>query len=393
MNSLEAPAAVLRSEPLFFSSVYREIPTSSPRCLICSVGYGQGHHAAAEALAEEYRARGYSCRVCDPCALARPSFFAWTQAFYRFCVRRAPWLWGVTYSQTDTANWRKVSKMPLLGKLKQQMLQLLEVERPDVVLCTYPIYAYMLDALKAEGCFHGRYAVVVTDALEISRPWLQSAAPLVVVPDRYSAERVQAQFCLPPDIVKPLGFPVRCRFRPVEALPPPSAAQLRIVFGAYRSTRIVVRSVRALLTAYPQAHITLLCGNRAPRFRSLLAPECTEGRVEVLPTTERMAELFAESHLYIGKAGAATVFECYASRLPMLVNFALPGQEQGNLELLLRDGAGTYAESPVDVVQAVQSLLADGAACWLQMRAAMAAAGYDGAAARIADMTERRFFS
>lgn len=369
------------------------MPTSQRSCLICSVGYGQGHHAAAAALAEEYRSRGYRCRVCDPCALSRPTIFAWTQAYYRFCVRRAPWLWGITYSQTDTANWRSVSRLPLLGKLKQRMLQLLAEENPDIVLCTYPLYAYMLDALQAEGRFHGRYAVVVTDSLEISRPWLQSEAPLVVVPEMYSAQKVQAQFNLSPDIVKPLGFPVRRCFCASVALSAPSGTNLRMVMGAYRSTRVVIRSVRALLQAYPKAHITLLCGSRAPRFRSLLPLECGENRVEVLPATERMAELFAQSHLYIGKAGAATVFECYAARVPMLVNFALPGQEQGNLELLLRDGAGCYAESPADLVQAVQSLLADGAARWQHMRAAMAAVGYDGAAARIADMTERRFFS
>lgn len=369
------------------------MPATPCHCLICSVGYGQGHHAAAAALAEEYTSRGYVCRVCDPCALARPTFFAWTQAFYRFCVRRAPWLWGVTYAQTDTANWRKVARMPLLGKLKQCMQRLLEEERPDVVLCTYPIYAYMLDALRSEGLFHGRYVMVVTDAREISRPWLQSGAPLIVVPDAASAEKVQTQFGLSADVVKPLGFPVRRAFRVSEALQPPTPDTLRIVFGAYRSTRDVVRTVRALLTAYPSAHITLLCGNRITRFRALLARVSGEGRVAVLPATERMAELFAESHLYIGKAGAATLFECYASRLPILVNFALPGQEQGNLELLLQDGAGLYAESPADVVQAVQGLLADGAASWQRMRAAMKAGGYDGAAARIADETERRFFS
>lgn len=283
--------------------------------------------------------------------------------------------------------------MPLLGKLKQRMQQLLEEERPDVVLCTYPIYAYMLDALRAEGRFHGRYVMVVTDAREISRPWLQSDAPLVVVPDAASAEQVRRQFGFSAEVVMPLGFPVRRAFRTAETLRRPSADTLRIVFGAYRSTRTVVRTVRALLTACPAAHITLLCGRREPRFRSLLVRECRQGRVVVLPATERMADLFAESGLYIGKAGAATVFECYASRLPMIVNFALPGQEQGNLELLLHDGAGLYAESPVEVVQAVQKLLSDGAGAWKRMRAAMAAAGYDGAAARIADETERLFFS
>lgn len=363
-----------------------------PKFLICSVGYGQGHHAAAAALAEEIEARGGAVRVCDPCALARPHVFALTQAYYRFCVRRAPWLWGVTYSQTDTANWRKAVNMPLLGAVKRRMSELLRQEAPDVVFCTYPLYAYMLDALRKEGHFHGRYAVVVTDAREISRPWLQSDAPLVVVPDAESGRRVSAQFGLSAEKVLPLGFPVRRAFLPQEQ-GRPSAQNLRVVFGAYRATREVVRAVRALLAAYPAARITLLAGPRVARFAALLASETADGQVEVLATTERMAALFAESHLYIGKTGAATMFECYASRLPMIVNFALPGQEQGNLELLLGDGAGRMAETPAELVQAVQTLLADGAVVWQRMRAAMDAAAYDGAAARIVDETERRFFA
>lgn len=360
--------------------------------LICSVGYGQGHHAAAAALAEEATARGYAVRVCDPCALARPAVFRLTQAFYRFCVRRVPWLWQVTYAQTDTADWRKAVRLPLLGSVKRRIEQLLREEEPDVVLCTYPLYAYMLDALHREGSFHGRYVLVVTDALEISRPWLQSGAPLVSLTDARSADKVKRQFALSPRIALPLGFPVRRAFLP-SSVPLPEADNLRVVFGAYRSTREVVRTVRALLAVYPSARITLLAGERLPHLARLLAVEINAGRVAAIFSTERMAELLAVTHLYIGKAGAATLFECYAARVPMLVNFALPGQEQGNLELLLHDGAGLYAESPADVVQAVQNLLADGAKEWRRMRAAMAAAGYDGAAARIVDETERRFFS
>lgn len=361
------------------------------RCLIFSVGYGQGHHAAAAAVAEELGLRGYACEVCDPCAMARPRVFALTRAFYRFCVRRLPWLWGVTYAQTDTARWRRAEKMPLMGELKRHILRLLQEKKPDVVLCTYPLYAYMLDALQAEGLFHGRYAVVVTDAREISRPWLQSRAPLVVVPDKKSAENVCAQFGLDAGAVLPLGFPVRRAFRPCEVLPP-SAENLRLLFGAYPALRVVVRSVESLLAAYPAAHITLLAGSRAHSLSSLLADEMAAGRVVVLSATEHMDALFAESHLYIGKTGAATMFECYAARLPMLVNFSLPGQEQGNLELLTEDGGGLRAETPEELVEAVRSMLENGAERWQRTRVAMEAAGYDGAAARIVDEVERRFF-
>lgn len=364
------------------------------KLLILSVGYGQGHHAAAAALAEEYSLRGWSVRVADPCAEAYPRVFVWTQRFYAFCVRRASWLWGITYAQTDTADWSKAVRWPLLGGVKEHIRLLLRGEEPDVVLCTYPLYAYMLDALRRQGAFHGHYAIIVTDALEISRPWMQSAAPLLFVPDEYSCEKVCAAFGLSPQQVIAGGFPVKRAFAPAAQRQAPSAACLHILFGAFRPSAEVARAVRAILQAYPAAKLTLLGASRYASLSCRLGNEISRGQVELLPMTPHMPRLMAQSHVYIGKAGAATMFECYAAALPMIVNFALPGQEQGNLELLQRDGAGEYAESPEALVEALQKMLANGAAEWRSMSASMVAAhARRGGAARIADEVERRLLS
>lgn len=380
-------ASVLVAGASFFYPVIARMN----KLLILSVGYGQGHHAAAAALAEEFAVRGWRCRVADPCAEAHPMVFSCTQHFYDFCVRRAPWLWGVTYAQTDTADWRKAKRLPFLGDVEARVLQLLHEVQPDVVLCTYPLFAYMLDSLQQQGLFHGRYAVVVTDALVISRPWLQSAAPLVFVPDAYSQERVCGQFGLAQDKVVAGGFPVRRAFAPAADLAPPTKDNLRILVGAYRASREVACTVQAICRAYPAVKVTLLAAKRYDALRIRLASEIEAGQVELLMSTSDMARLMAQSHLYIGKAGAATLFECYASLLPLFVHFALPGQEQGNLELATTDGAALWTESAGSVLSSLRSLLADGAAQWHAMREAMQTANRRGGAARIADETERRF--
>lgn len=364
------------------------------KLLILSVGYGQGHHAAAAALAEEFSSRGWLVSVADPCAEAHPHVFSWTQRFYDFCVRRAPWLWGITYAQTDTADWRKAVHWPLLKGVKEHIRLLLRAEEADAVLCTYPLYAYMLDSLHRQGLFHGRYAVIVTDALEISRPWMQSEAPLMCVPDEHSREKMCAVFGLSPQQVIAGGFPVKRAFSSDLRRQTPSATNLHILFGAFRPSAEVVRTVRAILQAYPAAKLTVLASSHSEAVKRRLQGAISRGQVELLPATPHMDQLMAQSHVYIGKAGAATMFECYAAALPMIINFALPGQEQGNLELLLRDGAGEYAESPEAVVEVLHNMLAHGAAEWRSKRAAMVAAHrHRGGAARIADEVERRLLS
>lgn len=361
------------------------------KLLILSVSYGQGHNAAAAALAESFASRGWKCRIADPCALAHPTVFAWTQRFYDFCVRRAPWLWGVTYAQTDTADWRKAVHMPLLKDVAACVRSLLAAEAPDVVLCTYPLYAYMLDALKHEGSFHGRYAVVVTDALVISRPWVQSAAPLVFVTDEKSRRMVCEQFGLPENAVVSAGFPVLQAFRSSADKVIPTARNMCILMGAHRPVREVVQTVQKILAAYPAAKVTVLAASAGAALRRRLEKELAAGQVKVLESTAQMPALMAQSHVYIGKAGAATMFECYAAGLPMVVYYALPGQEQGNLQLLMSDAAGVYAESADAVLERITRLLADGAADWQAGRAAMSAAQRSGGATLIAETVERRF--
>lgn len=358
------------------------------KVLLLSVGYGQGHHSAAAALAEEFSARGWQTRTVDPCAMASPCFFSLTRRFYNFCVRRMPWLWGVAYSCTDTADWRGAMCLPVMKGCMKVISGLLAEYEPDCVVCTYPLYAYMLDDMTSCGEVVPPYAVVVTDAREISRPWMLSRAPLVCVPDEGSAEKVIDTFGLDSATVACTGFPVRGAFARAAAHTPPTADNLRIVYGAYCSTRRVCRDIKALASTYPLADITVLAGRRSKVISRLLRLDDVCAQVHVLPFTERMDALFAHAHVYVGKAGAATVFEAYAARVPLLVNFALPGQEQGNLELLLEDGAGERVDSTGELVSAVRRLLLDGAALWRSKVHAMEAAGRSGGAPRIVDKVQ-----
>jgi processive 1,2-diacylglycerol beta-glucosyltransferase len=357
------------------------------RLLVLSVGYGQGHHSAAQAMAEHYAAAGWQTRMEDVCESASPRVFRLTQAFYRFCVRRAPWLWGVTYSLTDTADWTELIRSPWLRPVQNCLRGLIGEWEPDFIICTYPLFAYMLDALQQKI----PYAVVVTDAQEISRPWMLSRTSLVTVPDSESARMVRERYALDEHTVVPAGFPVRRAFCRSERRMPPDVGALRVLYGAYRRPGGVIADIAALLSSFPDMVLTVIAGQHLRRLQRMFAEECRSGRLILLRKTTQMPELLAESHFYVGKAGAATMFECYAALVPAIVNFTLPGQEQGNLQLLLQDGAGCHAESTQHLVQILQRLLAHSAEGWHELCEAMERADRTRGAERIAAAIERRF--
>lgn len=361
------------------------------RLLLLSVGYGQGHHAAASATAEEFCSRGWECRTIDPCLTAHPRIFGLSQAYYRFCVRRAPALWGITYAMTDAADWTHCVRWPLLRDATTCIEHLLQEWQPDLVICTYPLFAYMLDDIAARRGTRIPYAVIVTDAIAVSSPWMKSRAPLVFVPDTLTHAQVTARYGLRENHVLPAGFPVHAAFTP-SALPAPTPTSLRVLYACYVSKRRSLQQAEAILTTFPHAGLTVLAGPFAADFRNQFAPYIAAGRLTVLDYSNQMHRLFATHHVYIGKAGAATVFEAYCARIPLLINFALPGQEQGNLELLEKDGAGRRVGSTAELLDALRDLAGSGRGSWQQYRRAQQAAARSGAAARIANAVERFFF-
>ncbi len=363
------------------------------KVLLLSVGYGEGHHSAARALAEEFRRGGWQAEMVDPCQRANPVLFPLTQRFYHFCVRSMPWLWRVTYAQTETADWARLIQLPGLRRCMAYLREKLRSWSPDLVVCTYPLFAYMLDAFRREGWWKAPCVLVVTDALEISRPWMLTEAPLVCLTDEHSLSLVQARYALDSGRLAATGFPVRAAFHePEGGRPLPDRNHLRIVYGAYAPISRVVADVRLLLQRCPGVHLSLLAGERRGRLCHLLADKLSDGRLKILERSDDMPGLFRDCHLYIGKAGAASLFEAYASVVPVVVNYALPGQEQGNLELLQRDGAGSYAEGTAELGAQVEQLLADSARLWQTRCEAIRASRRSGGSSRIVALVEKTFF-
>jgi processive 1,2-diacylglycerol beta-glucosyltransferase len=76
-------------------------------------------------------------------------------------------------------------------------------------------------------------------------------------------------------------------------------------------------------------------------------------------------------HVVVSKAGGATTQEAIAARCPMLVNQVVPGQEEGNYELLRRHGVGGLAETPEALRETLRQAFADRGALWSRWHAAL----------------------
>ncbi|HMN15453.1 MAG TPA: glycosyltransferase, partial [Bellilinea sp.] len=104
-----------------------------------------------------------------------------------------------------------------------------------------------------------------------------------------------------------------------------------------------------------EMQLAIVCGRDTELFNELRTVDWHQ-KVHLFEFTKRMPDLMAASDLMICKAGGLSVTEALASGLPMILINVLPGQEVGNMEYAVENGAAIHAESKDAILEAMAHL-------------------------------------
>jgi len=345
------------------------------RLLILTAGYGEGHNAAARALATAWDARNGRGQavVADVFALAAPRLNELTRRAYLGLINRAPHLWRAAYGWLD----RSATVPHLLRGLQAErkvLAALIAREDPVAICCTYPVYAFLLRALAEEEGMAVPFFNIVTDSISINSLWWRAGAAGWFLPNEDSRAAL-LQAGIAPELVAVSGFPVPPFFADNEGrLAPPdlgAGGTPRVLYIINSGTRGSAETARRLLRE-TNWEITCTVGRNAALQTEL--SRLAGGRrapATILGWTPEIPRLLMTHHVVISKAGGATTQEALAAGCPMIVNQIVPGQEEGNYELLRRHGVGALAETPDAVVAALAHAFADEGREWRRWRQAL----------------------
>ena len=64
--------------------------------------------------------------------------------------------------------------------------------------------------------------------------------------------------------------------------------------------------------------------------------------------------------MIVTKAGAASITEAVTAGLPLIISDVIPGQETGNMQYIVQNGAGAYPGNPEEVGRTVAKWVAEG---------------------------------
>lgn len=345
------------------------------KLLILTAGFGEGHNAAARNLAAagQLLAGPEAVLTADLFALARPRTNRVACRAYVAAINWVPRLWSGFYAWVDRSKvfprhlWIIRSEMRALAALLQR-------ERPAIVCSTYPIYGFLLEHLARAGQCTAPFCNVVTDSISINSLWTRPACDGWFVPNDETAE-VMRTMGVAADKMHVLGFPVPAFFgEHANDLAPPdlaAGAAPRVLYVVHSGVQHAWATARRLL-AETDWELTFAVGRDERLRRRLSALAAGRPRpAQALGWTKEVPRLMMTHHIVITKAGGATTQEAIAARCPMLVNQVVPGQEEGNYELLRRHGVGALVENPDATINVLREAFADGGAVWRRWRTAL----------------------
>jgi processive 1,2-diacylglycerol beta-glucosyltransferase len=346
------------------------------KLLILTAGFGEGHNAAARNLAaagDALHGPG-TAQAVDLLALCSPRLNRIARHAYLAAINGTPGLWSAFYRWVDH-NEIFPRHLWLLRRELRQLDLLIQREQPAVVCSTFPAYGFLLERLASSGRLTAPFYNVVTDSISINSLWVRPACTAWFVPNQDTAQVMRAMG-VPAARLRVLGFPVPSFFSEhAGSLSPPdlaAGATPRVFYIVHSGVRHALSTARRLL-GDSDWELTFAVG-RDDHLRRKLEHLASgrRRRTEILGWTNEVPRLLMTHHVVISKAGGATTQEAIAARCPMLVNQVVPGQEEGNYELLRRHGVGALVETPEAVVRSLRQAFANKGAVWLRWREALA---------------------
>lgn len=324
---------------------------------------GEGHNTAArnirDALLEEMPG-GVEVLVADPYTRTNPIVNRLMQSGYTMAINRYPKAWKVVFELLSRKG--VVEGMgPMLVELTAAVRGLVKEFQPDVIASTYPVFSYINSKIRTKASAPRiPFYTVITDSTQINSAWYRWPCEGSIVADEQTAD-VLRNDGVPAEKILVLGFPVGLEF---ESLKPIAASSpWKVLFFPGGTSKRAVRTLECL-GELEGIEVDVVTGKRR-KMHDAIARAGLPRRGTLTGWTDQMPKLMATHHLFIGKAGGATVQEAVAARLPFIVSHIVPGQEEGNIAFIKQTGIGALAAGSVeDVCLQVRGAFANGGALW-----------------------------
>ncbi|MCX5751014.1 MAG: glycosyltransferase [Candidatus Saganbacteria bacterium] len=327
---------------------------------------GGGHRSAATAImkaVEHVKPNTFEQTMVDVFAECS-GFLNIFAKLYAPVIKYSPKLWGRLYYWLDDED--KLQMLEKIAKpfILKELEKLLKEKKPDLVVSVHPMVNHL--TVKALKSIKKKppVVVVITDPVSLHRAWVAPEVNLTVVATE-EAKKHCLEYGMPAEKIKIVGMPIDPKFalkgeekrkaRIKSRLKPRLFTVLMMgggegaggLFEIVEKLNDTDLKIQVIVIAGRNKHLEQKLKRRASQYRFPL---------RVYGFTDQVAELMKESDLLVTKAGPGSIAEALAMDLPIIITSWLPGQEEGNVEFVVREDIGRVAKEPERVVRIIQEM-------------------------------------
>jgi processive 1,2-diacylglycerol beta-glucosyltransferase len=341
--------------------------TSGQRVLILSAEVGEGHAAAARALAQQLHASSQDAdvHVIDGLAAMGRVLRQVVQDGYRVQLRFFPWSYTLVYwllERVAPVRWLTRWQLCLFGA--RSLARRIAEYDPDVIVSTYPAVTVVLARLRRTGVVSCPTVATITDLTGLFF-WAQPGIDMHLVmydESMPSVERIAGEGSA--RLVRPLisaeFLQPRCPLQARRALGLPEEGRLVVVSGGGWGVGDIEGAVRELSRVSDVSSIVCLAGYNEQLRERLSTAFAKESRVHVYGFTDKMPELLAAADALVHSTGGVTCLEAKATGTPV-VSYGLPvGHARLNTRAMAELELLRLANDTDELREHVQASFADG---------------------------------
>ncbi len=300
------------------------------RVLILSADVGEGHAAAARALAQQIESgpEPAEVTVIDGLAAMGRVLRQVVQDGYRVQLRFLPWSYSLVYwmlEHVPPVRWLTRWQLRLFGA--RPLARRIAEYDPDVIVSTYPAVTVVLARLRRTGAVRCPTVATITDLTGLFF-WAQPGIDMHLVmygESMPSVERIAGQGSarLVAPLISAEFLQPRCPLESRRALGLPEEGRMVVVSGGGWGVGDVEGAVRELCRVGEVSSIVCLAGRNEQLHKRLSTTFAREPRVHVYGFTDAMPQLLAAADALVHSTGGVTCLEAKATGTPV-VSYGLP---------------------------------------------------------------------
>ncbi len=281
---------------------------------------------------------------------------------YTLVIKKMPSLWGKAYNRQGLIKylipWQKVASFISFPRLNRYIKK----KKPDCFVTTQAFPCCLIADYKKSYKVDIPLVAVVTDFYP-HRFWVHPFVDSYVVASE-EAKKILMDAGVDKEKVHVLGIPISIKF--IESYSKDTVAnkfgfsknlKSVLVMGGGLGIGSIEKSVASLDKIKSDFQIIVICGKNRFLYQKLKKRERKSKKpLFVFGYTEHINEIMDFSDIIITKAGGITISEALAKKMAIIVTNPIPGQEEFNVDFLIRKKTIIKADTPSQIQASVTEL-------------------------------------